>query len=142
MEITTRLPTTHLYGLGQRDNYDLVPNFKERTRWSLYNREYDTSSQGATFGSHPFLINFEKLGGNAFGLHMRTSAPLEVGVLPIPALVFRAGGGVFDLRLFAGPTPKDVTTQYTGLVGRPTMPPFWALGYHLCRTAMGLDHYE
>lgn len=33
----------------------------------------------------------------------------------------------------AGPQPKDVTQQYSNIVGRTFMPPFWSLGFHLCR---------
>lgn len=41
--------------------------------------------------------------------------------------------GVLDFYFFAGPTPADVVAQYLQLIGRPTMPPLWALGAHQCR---------
>ncbi len=34
---------------------------------------------------------------------------------------------------FLGPTPENVIKQYTELVGRPFLPPFYALGFQLCR---------
>lgn len=34
---------------------------------------------------------------------------------------------------FLGPKPADVSRQFTGLVGRPYLPPFATLGYHQCR---------
>ncbi|XP_063589584.1 sucrase-isomaltase, intestinal-like [Penaeus indicus] len=140
MEITTRLPTAHLYGLGQRERetFELLPNFNYRTRWTLFNRDGDA---GATYGSHPFYMNFEE-DGKMHGVYLRNSAPVEVGVLPIPAVVFRSVDGIFDFRILAGPSPKDVTKQYTSLVGLPEMPPFWALGYHLCRTTLNDTEYE
>jgi alpha-glucosidase (family GH31 glycosyl hydrolase) len=42
-------------------------------------------------------------------------------------------GGVIDLFILMGPTPADVLAQYTELVGRPALPPLWALGFHQCR---------
>jgi len=32
-----------------------------------------------------------------------------------------------------GPTPGEVVSQYTEVVGRPFLPPYWGLGYHQCR---------
>ena len=32
-----------------------------------------------------------------------------------------------------GPKPEDVVEQYTRVIGRPVMPPYWALGFQLCR---------
>lgn len=140
MEITTRIPTAHLYGLGQRERetFELLPDAEYRPRWTLFNRDGDA---GTAYGSHPFYMNFED-DGKTYGVYLRNSAPVEVGVLPIPALVFRSVDGIFDFRILAGPTPKDVTEQYTSLVGLPEMPPFWALGYHLCRTTLNETEYE
>jgi len=38
-------------------------------------------------------------------------------------------GGEIDLYVLAGPTLRDVVNQYTGLTGRPSLPPLWVLGY-------------
>ena len=35
--------------------------------------------------------------------------------------------------VFAGATSRNVIEQYTDIVGRPAMPPYWALGYHVGR---------
>ncbi|CAF4281951.1 unnamed protein product, partial [Adineta steineri] len=32
-----------------------------------------------------------------------------------------------------GPTVENVIEQYWAVTGKPTMPPFWSLGFHLCR---------
>ncbi|XP_045136537.1 maltase-glucoamylase, intestinal-like isoform X2 [Portunus trituberculatus] len=138
-ELTTRIPTQQLYGLGLRRNFDFEPNYKYRARWPLFTRETtyevdNTTVASGNSGAHPFYMNFERTPGYMYGLYLRTSAPVEVGVLPIPAVVFRGVGTLWDLRIMAGPTPRDVTRQYTSMVGRPAMPPYWALGYHLCRS--------
>lgn len=57
-------------------------------------------------------------------------------VLSEAAASFRTIGGVLDLYFFAGPRPEDVLEQYTAIVGRPRMPPFWSLGFHNCKSAL------
>lgn len=59
--------------------------------------------------------------------------PLDVILQPTPAVTFRTIGGIFDIYFFLGPTPADVVRQYSEIVGKPFMPPYWSLGFHLCR---------
>jgi alpha-glucosidase (family GH31 glycosyl hydrolase) len=48
---------------------------------------------------------------------------------PHPTLIpCRAIGGIVELFVFLGPTPEEVTRQYHTLIGKPMMPPYWALG--------------
>lgn len=56
---------------------------------------------------------------------------------PAPSLTFRTIGGIIDLRIFTGPKPRDVIDQYTSIIGRPMVPPYWSLGFHLCRFNYG-----
>ena len=55
----------------------------------------------------------------------------------MPALTYRTTGGILDFYILTGPSPDSVVEQYTGLVGRSFMPPYWALGFHLCRWGYG-----
>merc|ERR1712000_699023 len=49
------------------------------------------------------------------------------------SLTFSVIGGVVDLYVFSGSTPAAVSAQYTSVVGRPVMMPYWSLGFHNCK---------
>jgi alpha 1,3-glucosidase len=41
--------------------------------------------------------------------------------------------GVLDMFIMTGPTPAEVTQQYSVLTGTTAMPQLFSLGYHQCR---------
>ena len=38
-----------------------------------------------------------------------------------------------DFYIFMGPTPEQVVQQYSSAIGLPMMPPYWSLGFQLCK---------
>ncbi|MEA2012539.1 MAG: glycoside hydrolase family 31 protein [Verrucomicrobiota bacterium] len=46
---------------------------------------------------------------------------------------FQFNGGQYTEYIFAGPSMKDILSEYTWVTGRMQAPPIWALGYHQCR---------
>jgi alpha-glucosidase len=56
----------------------------------------------------------------------------EAGPVAAPAVEVSFAGGLLRHWVAAGRLP-DLLERYTGLTGRPPLPPRWALGYHHCR---------
>lgn len=75
------------------------------------------------------------MNGTAFnaGDALRCPAPVPnccPFTAPCDVCPVRSIGGIVELYLFMGPTPEQVIRQYHEVIGRPAMPPFWALGAH------------
>ena len=85
------------------------------------------------YGSHPFYLSVEDGIGHSNGVFLFNSNPMDVILQPKPAITWRTIGGVLDFYVLLGPQPSDVIRQYTQLVGSPHLPPYWALGFHLCK---------
>ncbi|KAK2188014.1 hypothetical protein NP493_147g04047 [Ridgeia piscesae] len=82
------------------------------------------------YGVHPFYECVEA-DGNAHGVFLLNSNAMDYTVSPAPMMVYRTIGGILDFYMFLGSTPERVVQQYTQLIGRPCMPPYWSLGFHL-----------
>ncbi|CAI5709581.1 unnamed protein product [Peronospora destructor] len=142
LEISTQLTASEddepvLYGFGERlgkarlhadDDGDLYPMFARAPNASA---PVHTRSGGDNlYGVHPFVMQLKD--SEAHGIFVLSSNAMEV-VARRDALTYRLTGGILDIFVFSGPTPHNVMEQYTDIVGRPAMPPYWALGYHVGR---------
>ena len=140
LQIGTRLSTDSLYGLGEH-RYKFLQKVDTWRRLVFWNHDLPPTKKNG-YGSHPFFLNLEpaKDGGipDAHGVLLLSSNAAEAALQPYGkdkagALTFRTIGGVLDLFVVLGPSPLNVAAQYTEVVGRPYLPPFWSLGFHLCR---------
>uniref|UniRef100_A0A4X2KUT5 Lysosomal alpha-glucosidase n=1 Tax=Vombatus ursinus TaxID=29139 RepID=A0A4X2KUT5_VOMUR len=130
LQIATSLPSSYIIGLGEHQT-PLILN-TNWTKITLWNRDIAPEPTGNLYGSHPFYLCLED-GGLAHGVFLLNSNAMDVVLQPRPALTWRAVGGVLDFYVFLGPEPKSVVQQYLEVVGYPFMPPYWGLGFHLCR---------
>lgn len=130
IQITTNLTSQYIYGIGEH-----VGNLSLNINWntiSLFSRDQSPEGNYNVYGVHPFYLCMEG-DGNAHGVLLLNSNAMDFFLQPSPALTIRTIGGILDLFFFLGPSPAQVVQQYTELIGRPYFPPYWALGFHLCR---------
>ncbi|NXS86262.1 LYAG glucosidase, partial [Erpornis zantholeuca] len=130
LQISTSLPSHFISGLGEH----LTPLVLDTawTRVTLWNRDMAPAPHVNLYGSHPFYLVMED-DGSAHGVFLLNSNAMDVLLQPSPALTWRTTGGILDFYIFLGPDPKSVVRQYLDVVGFPFMPPYWGLGFHLCR---------
>ncbi|XP_051940174.1 lysosomal alpha-glucosidase isoform X1 [Hippocampus zosterae] len=130
LQFSTSLPTEFIYGLGEHRS-----SFLHDVQWNtltLWARDVPPVEKTNLYGVHPFYLSMEKE-SNAHGFFLLNSNAMDVVLQPPPALTWRTIGGILDFYVFLGPDPGSVIEQYLDVVGRPAMPIYWALGYHLCR---------
>ncbi|XP_037332259.2 lysosomal alpha-glucosidase isoform X1 [Pungitius pungitius] len=130
LQLSTALASPHVSGLGE--HYTSLLLDLNWTSLTLWNRDMAPHADANLYGSHPFYIVQEQ-DGLAHGVFLLNSNAIEVVLQPTPALTWVAIGGILDLYVFMGPDPQSVLRQYLGVIGYPMMPPYWSLGFHLCR---------
>uniref|UniRef100_A0A671M8Y4 Lysosomal alpha-glucosidase-like n=1 Tax=Sinocyclocheilus anshuiensis TaxID=1608454 RepID=A0A671M8Y4_9TELE len=130
LQMSTSLPSRFIYGLGEHRS-----NFLHDLQWNtltMWARDVPPMELTNLYGVHPFYLSMES-DGMAHGFFMLNSNAMDVALQPAPALTWRMIGGILDFYVFLGPDPSSVIAQYLDVVGKPAMPIYWALGYHLCR---------
>ena len=142
IQLPLKLPATSaLYGWGENEQDRLRHDMSWR-RWALYARDQPPDGATNMYGVHPRLTVLDQA-GDAFGLLFLNSAAQEISLTPAPAIIYRTIGGLLDLYIFLGPGPEAVVQQYTEAVGRYPLPPYWSLGFHLCRYGyLNLDNMK
>ncbi|KAI4585152.1 hypothetical protein MJG53_006686 [Ovis ammon polii x Ovis aries] len=131
IRISTRLPSRYLYGFGETEHTAFRRDLGWNT-WGMFSRDQPPGYKKNCYGVHPYYMAMEE-DGSAHGVLLLNSNAMDVTFQPLPALTYRTTGGILDFYVVLGPTPELVTQQYTELIGRPVMVPYWSLGFQLCR---------
>ncbi|PIK61599.1 putative sucrase-isomaltase, intestinal [Apostichopus japonicus] len=131
LQLSTKLPSHNVYGFGEHEHESFRHDLNWR-RWGSFARDQPPSPGANLYGTHPFYLCLEN-DYNAHGVFLNNANAQDVSLQPTPALTYRHVGGIFDFYMFFGPTPADVVSQYTETIGRPYLPPYWSLGFHLSR---------
>uniref|UniRef100_A0A3B4D1H3 Lysosomal alpha-glucosidase n=1 Tax=Pygocentrus nattereri TaxID=42514 RepID=A0A3B4D1H3_PYGNA len=130
LQLSTTLASSVVSGFGE--HYTGLTLDLNWTSVTLWNRDMAPHSDANLYGSHPFCL-VQEGDGQAHGIFLLSSNAMEVALQPGPALTWVTTGGILDLYIFLGPDPQSVVRQYHRVIGYPMMPPYWSLGFHLCR---------
>ena len=127
-----------IYGLGEKTGASdrrgrSFEMWNSDPAWSDPMGQYRTVTD-PLYQSHPFFLSLQS-GGRASGAFLANTfrSTFDVGKTVPDSLALGAALGDVDLFFFDGPAPAAVLDAYTKLVGRPFLPPLWALGYHQSR---------
>ena len=112
-----------VYGLGERFGA-LVKNGQAVDIW---NADGGTSSEQA-YKNVPFYLT--NAGYGVFVNHPGLVS-FEVASEAVSRIQFSVAGESLEYLVIYGPTPKEILQKYTGLTGRPALPPSWSFGLWL-----------
>lgn len=135
VRLRTYLPEDpYLYGLGEHsDPFRLGTTNYTRTLWNRDARGLPEREN--LYSSHPFYLEMRDSG--AHGVFLLNSNGMDVFIDKDENgkqyMEYNTLGGILDFYFLAGPSPVDVARQYSEIVGKPAMPPYWSLGLHQSR---------
>eukprot|EP00731_Ephydatia_muelleri_P028413 Em0020g57a len=132
LQISALLPSSNIYGLGEHTSRLRLPTNTTLTMFSQDTPPIPAKPTEHLYGVHPFYLGLEQ-DGRAHGVFLLNSNAMEAQLQSYPSITYRTIGGLLDFYYFLGPGPDQVIQQYTELIGRPYLPPYWSLGFHLCR---------
>ncbi len=122
-----------VYGLGER----FGPLVKNGQSVDIWNADGGTSSEQA-YKNVPFYLT--NRGYGVFVDHPG-KVSFEVASEVNSRVSFSVAGQTLEYLVVHGPTPKEVLRRYTGLTGRPALPPAWSFGLWLS-TSFTTDYDE
>jgi alpha-glucosidase len=121
----------HYFGLGDKTG----PLDHRNLAFTMWNTDAFgwQESTDPLYKSIPFWLAMRK--GSAYGIFLDNTyrSNFDFGKESRNFYSFGSDGGDLDYYFFFGPDPKKVIQDFTTLVGRTPLPPFFALGYQQCR---------
>ncbi|XP_064476914.1 maltase-glucoamylase-like isoform X2 [Ornithodoros turicata] len=132
LQFVTKLATKNVYGFGENPHVSYRHKF-DSTTWPMFARDEGPDEPPKNvYGVHPFWMCLEK-DGKAHGVLLLNSNAMEYTFHPDQILQLVSIGGILDFFVFVGDGPNHVVELYTDLIGKPFLPPYWALGFQLSR---------
>ncbi|XP_067246031.1 sucrase-isomaltase, intestinal [Chanodichthys erythropterus] len=137
LQLSAKLPSHNIYGLGEHVHQTFRHDTNWRT-WPIFTRDgFPNGGTHNLYGHYPYLTCLEDESGHSIGVFLMNSNAMEVTIQPAPAVTFRTIGGVLDFYILVGDTPEAVVDEFTKLIGRPFIPPYWSLGFQISRWDYG-----
>lgn len=114
---------TNVYGLGER----FTPFVKNGQSVDIWNEDGGTQTEQA-YKNIPFFLT-----NTGWGLLVNHPGHVsfEIASTKVTKAQFSVKGESLEYFVIDGPSPKQVLTRYTGLTGRPALPPVWSFGLWL-----------
>ena len=133
------LTNDDIYGFGER-----IHNFKLEegvyTIWPVDRRNFIDDGKGSKnlYGHQPIglhrtkfkdiWLGFVFLNSNAQDVQIHRNTLEQKTILSHKTI-----GGIIDYYIIVDNSPENVIKDIHYLIGKPTLPPYWALGVHQCR---------
>ncbi|TIA92677.1 hypothetical protein E3P99_00525 [Wallemia hederae] len=148
IQLSSALPQdANIYGLGEV----VSPSYRRNssyTRQSNWASDIGTPTDTPIYGNHPFYIENRVVDDKSYnhGVFLLSTNGLETW-LRDGVLQQRAIGGILEYYFLSGGAgenkPADVIRNYSEVVGKPYLAPYWALGFGLTRYGYTNDsHFE
>ena len=99
--------------------------------FSMWNTDGPPRENKQLYGEQPIWLI--KNGSFSSAGIMWNSNAKSVTLSPDGAMTWRFGGGIVDFILFGEEDIGRTVESIYETVGQPVLPPYWSLGYHLCR---------
>lgn len=112
-----------VYGLGER----FTTFTKNGQQVDCWNQDGGTSTE-QSYKNVPFYLTNK---GYGVLVNHPENVSFEVGSEKVSKVQFSVEGESINYFLIAGPTPKEVISNYTKLTGKPALPPAWSFGLWL-----------
>ena len=140
LQMSSVLTSNYVYGIGETEHLAMRLNtsWYRQGIWAYDNYieiGSNVKQEGANqWGVHPFFMNLETNSSltKAHGIFFKNSNAMDITLQP-DRVTWRTTGGILDFYILMGPSPAEVTRQYTEVIGRSRMIPYWALGFQVCR---------
>ncbi|KAG9494130.1 hypothetical protein GDO78_001786 [Eleutherodactylus coqui] len=133
LQLSIKLPSSNIYGIGEQVHRQYKHDTNWR-RWPIFTRDWFPNGDGFNlYGAQTFFLCLEDETGASFGVFLMNSNAMEVIIQPAPAVTYRTIGGILDFYVFIGNNPEEVVMEYLEFIGKPYMPAYWTLGFHLSR---------
>jgi alpha-D-xyloside xylohydrolase len=118
----TAEPDEHFFGFGEKfTDFD-----KRGQRLEMWNRDALGVDSELAYKNVPFFVSSRGYGVFVDSL---TCVNFDMASSRNGVFGFVVPDTVLDYYFIAGPDPKDIVSRYATLVGRPIIPPKWALGF-------------
>ena len=136
LQAETHLPSLNLFGLGEyKDTF--FKNLSERKSYIFFTQGDPPFQNRPLYSAHPMYLAYEANDGGdqtlAHTVLLLNSNAAEAALSPGKILVWRTIGGQLDFYINLGSDPIDAVSKYVALIGKPPIPPYWSLGFHLSR---------